>query len=113
MLSVIIIVLLLGIIAYLVLDKKTVKMDDVKTFLKDSGTKLKEESGPLFEKVKSSFASVAEEVGSRFSSGYQEGFPASPLNNLPASVAPNDSYLEGGFLPTLVPLPSSVLYFVP
>lgn len=87
MLSVIIIILLLGIIAYLVLDKKNVKMDDVKTFLKDSGIKLKEESGPLLEKVKESFASAPD-----------RNLTGTPTNGMPVPVAAGESYFDGGLL---------------
>ena len=98
MLMGIIIVILLGTIVYLVLEKKNVKMDDVKSFLKDSGTKIKEESGPLFEKAKTSFASAAEEVSSRFAAGNQEGGGVPSVNTLPPSAASNESYFDGGLL---------------
>ena len=87
MLSVIIIVLLLGIIGYLILEKKNVKMDDVKTFLKDSGTKIKEESGPLFERVKESFSSSSEEK-----------FAVAPASGMPMPVVSGESYFDGGLL---------------
>lgn len=87
MLSVIIIVLLLGIIVYLILDKKNVKMDDVKTFLKDSGAKIKEESGPLFERVKESFASAPD-----------RDVAVASTTGMPVPVMAGESYFDGGLL---------------
>ncbi|MCR5620558.1 MAG: DUF898 domain-containing protein [Treponema sp.] len=91
MISIIIIILLLGIIGYLVLDKKNVKMDDVKTFLKDSGTKIKEESGPLFERVKESFSSFSEEKLS-----------VAPASGMPMPLVLEESYFDGGLLQLIV-----------
>lgn len=49
------IVILLGIIIYLIFDKKGIKTDDVKAFLKNIGIKTKEKISVFFEKVKSCF----------------------------------------------------------
>lgn len=65
MFQTIVIVILLGIIGYLILDKKNIKLDDLKAFLKDGEAKLRKESGPILEKAKSSLSSASETRNSK------------------------------------------------
>ena len=58
MFQVIVIVILLIIIGYLIFDKKGIKADNVKTFLKNIGIKTKEKISAFFEKVKSCFQKI-------------------------------------------------------
>ncbi|NLK45077.1 MAG: hypothetical protein GX297_00215 [Treponema sp.] len=52
MFQTIIIVILLGIVFYLICDKKNIKADDIKTFLKNISTKIKEKLSVFFDKIK-------------------------------------------------------------
>lgn len=52
MFQIIIIIVLIGIIIYLILDKKNVKFDDVKSLIKSLNNSIKEKSKNLFNKFK-------------------------------------------------------------
>ena len=58
MFQTIVIVILLGIIVYLVFDKKGIKPDDIQLFLKNSGVKAKGNFSTLLDKAKDFFNSV-------------------------------------------------------
>lgn len=62
MFQTIVIIILLVIIVYLIFDKKGIKADDVKTFLKNTGTKTKEKVSACFERARDSFNTAREEA---------------------------------------------------
>ena len=62
MFQTIVIIILIVIIVYLILDKKNVKLDDVKSFLKNLFNKIKEKSIVLFNKLKHFFNGLREQM---------------------------------------------------
>jgi len=62
MFQTIVIIILIVIIVYLILDKKNVKLDDVKSFLKNLFNKIKEKSSVLFNKLKHFFNGLREQM---------------------------------------------------
>lgn len=62
MFQTIVIIILIVIIVYLILDKKNVKLDDVKSFLKNLFNKIKEKSIVLFNKLKYFFNGLREQM---------------------------------------------------
>ena len=62
MFQTIVIIILIVIIAYLILDKKNLKLDDVKSFLKNLFNKIKEKSTVLFNKLKHFFNRLREQM---------------------------------------------------
>lgn len=62
MFQTIVIIILIVIIVYLILDKKNVKLDDVKSFLKNLFNKIKEKSTVLFNKLKYFFNGLREQM---------------------------------------------------